>query len=363
MVGFTALLQPRFTVAAALAFLISILLLSRGSLFPLREGHSIKHASNRLSLSELENTFNVGSNDDVRDIAVRIGGHDNTVYNTSLSLLKREKVLNYAYAVCKGAVLWADVQRAFNGQHPPGQQFSHKDFKDSWTLSSWAGQLPNGGRWEDAFRSFAPAYAPNSIPPANSIKYLLSAQDKMFRNTAGRKVVTPTKASYNIIYVPAWKAMLATFVQSPSARLADEDDTPYDHAVPARDIPILIPPLHRLSDVSWYLWSNITVNPGLLRYIGHDYANNKHTASIIEYLIIARFGDPRHVLRWPGLVFDVESEGGKALLATPNSLGVAYMMMDYARVLGRRRPRVHIWQDEGGRKCLLWDLVPMGGRG
>lgn len=69
--------------------------------------------------------------------------------------------------------------------------------------------------------------------------------------------------------------------------------------------------------------------------------------------------NPNPIIQWPGLQFDIESDGGKALLATPNSLGVAYLMIDRAAVLGGRLPRVHIWRTPLGR-CMLWDMVPVG---
>lgn len=153
--------------------------------------------------------------------------------------------------------------------------------------------------------------------------------------------------------------MLATFVQSPSARLADNTDSPYGHPVDAIDIPTLIPPMHRLSDVSWYVWSRVSAHPAQLRYIGHDFVINGDTESIMEYLSIVRFGEDAPFLDWPGLVYDIDSDEAKALLATPNSLAIAYMMMDHAAELGRRLPRVYIFKDNRGIWSMLWDLFPV----
>ncbi|KAL8819075.1 MAG: hypothetical protein Q9223_002411 [Gallowayella weberi] len=231
-------------------------------------------------------------------------------------------VMSYDYAVCKGRVLWSNIQAAFNGQRPPGRQFGQADFDSSWTLVPEPSPLPNGGHWENPFKSFSAAAA---APVGPSVRGLAANQDKTFKNVAGRPVALPTKASYKVQYLPGWSAMLATSVQSPSKRLIDSDDSPYGHVIEAKDIPTLIPPMHRLSDVSWYVWSILTANPGTLRCIGHDFITTGETTSIMEYLQIARMGHDDGVLPWPGLVYDINSDEAKALLATPNSLATAYI--------------------------------------
>lgn len=107
----------------------------------------------------------------------------------------------------------------------------------------------------------------------------------------------------------------------------------------------------------WY-WIAKNGNAGAIRYIGHEWIVNDNTQSIFDYLIISKYGRRDPILDWPGLVYNVTSNEGKALLATPNSLSVAWMMIDHAAVLRRRRPRVHIFLGNMGQPCMLWDLAP-----
>lgn len=68
----------------------------------------------------------------------------------------------------------------------------------------------------------------------------------------------------------------------------------------------------------------------------------------MDHLFNERYGRPDPEDPWPGLVLGIDSDQGKAMLATPNSLGVAY----------RRQPNVHFFTMDGDL-CLLWDLVPV----
>lgn len=107
-------------------------------------------------------------------------------------------------------------------------------------------------------------------------------------------------------------------------------------------------------------------NPARIRYIGHDWIANADTESIIDYLVTVKFGRRDPILDWPGLVYNLTSKEGKALLATPNGLAVAWMMVERAAALGRRQPKVHVFLGGMGQHCLLWDLVPVqwcGGNG
>lgn len=56
---------------------------------------------------------------------------------------------------------------------------------------------------------------------------------------------------------------------------------------------------------------------------------------------------------------------GLALLGTPNSYNVVWMLVERARSLGRRALRVHIFVERVGderdkrfNRCILWDMVP-----
>lgn len=77
---------------------------------------------------------------------------------------------------------------------------------------------------------------------------------------------------------------------------------------------------------------------------------------------------------WPGARFEIGLGGreggamdgdaeGLALLGTPNSANVVWMLVDRARVLGKRRLRVHVFvelgEDNMPVRCMLWDMIPV----
>lgn len=70
------------------------------------------------------------------------------------------------------------------------------------------------------------------------------------------------------------------------------------------------------------------------------------------------------VVPWENrLTFGLDSKEGKALLASPNGLAVAWILIHRAEELGRREPRVTIFNPDGTNRCMIWDLIPQGGEG
>lgn len=66
--------------------------------------------------------------------------------------------------------------------------------------------------------------------------------------------------------------------------------------------------------------------------------------------------------------FDLNSDEGMALFASPNGLSVNWFLIHHAAVLGRREPRVTIFNSKGGdprgeKFCMIWDLIPQGQEG
>ncbi|KAL8694140.1 MAG: hypothetical protein Q9218_001137, partial [Villophora microphyllina] len=116
---------------------------------------------------------------------------------------------------------------------------------------------------------------------------------------------------------------------------------------PVEQIPLLIPPLHSLSDVQWLLWSELVGNnAGKLRYIGRDHIINDDTEAMMKHIFQAKKGVD--MLPWPGLSFIIETDEAKTLLAAPNSKNAIWPMTDHAAVRGRRRPNVTIWYAQNG---------------
>ena len=144
-----------------------------------------------------------------------------------------------------------------------------------------------------------------------------------------------------------------------------------------------VPPLNRWSDITWLLWNETTKgNPNNLRYIGHDRIGNLKTQLVMEY-VFKKHADPpgpdegsdtdsdseseeeeEDEPEFPGLVFGMDTDEGKALLGTPNGIGTARLLIDRVKSLGRREPKVYIFSrgDSKGFYCMLWDLGPPPGQ-
>ena len=64
---------------------------------------------------------------------------------------------------------------------------------------------------------------------------------------------------------------------------------------------------------------------------------------------------------WPGLPLGLDSDEGKALLAAPNGIGMARILIDRVATLGRRKVTVNIFtgaNGDGYYYCMLWELSP-----
>lgn len=149
---------------------------------------SSKYLGSSLSLDDLESAFNINTADDFGSITAQFGPRSYPINSTPSGhrLVKRVEVLSYACAVCKGRLLWANIQSAFNGQRPPGSQFGQVEFDEAWALNPEPNQgLPADGHWDDAFRGFAF----NQVPGQQFIFLRVAVQSKAFKNIAGRQVV------------------------------------------------------------------------------------------------------------------------------------------------------------------------------
>ncbi|KAL8968691.1 MAG: hypothetical protein Q9183_002344 [Haloplaca sp. 2 TL-2023] len=328
--------------SASISLLLSVLivLLSAGFLQGQTQSPPKQFVDRQFQL-DLNPTLNV-STDHARTVALLFGQQEHVVNFTSRPDLAKRAPFNFEYAKCKGESLWRMVQDAFNGQRQAGPDFTQNDFDNGWTktaITGGLGGLPVG--WDPAFQTFAN----NRVPTSTELHHLRALQDKSFKNRNGNTVQSPSRGEYQLYYAPSHKAMLARNVESPTYRRKSQ-------GYPPAAIQDAIPPLHRLSDVSWYTYSRLSNSPGDLRYIGHHFISNDDSNLIIDQLLR---NTPN--IGWPGLTLDINTNEAKALLGTPNGVGVAWLMMDRARVLGRRRPKVHIWNKNSFR-CMLWDLAP-----
>lgn len=160
-----------------------------------------------------------------------------------------------------------------------------------------------------------------------------------------------TKSEYREYYLPFHGTILITTAYSPTYWVKKR-------GVPDNEIQQHIPRLHQLSDAVWEVWKRITDRPKTLRFVARDEICNPVTGPLIDYLLRR----DRNSLEVPWdnrLTFGLDSDEGKALLATPNGIAVAWLLIHRHETLGSRDPRVSIFQVEGHR-CMIWELIPEG---
>lgn len=118
-----------------------------------------------------------------------------------------------------------------------------------------------------------------------------------------------------------------------------------------------VPPLNRWSDVTWTLWKQKAGDGAKdLRYIARSFITNPETKSVMSYIYDKHGGD--NAKAFPGLEFGMNTPEGRALLGTPNGIGTARILIDRATELGRREPRVRIFNQGANGFYMLWDMVP-----
>ncbi|KAL9582553.1 MAG: hypothetical protein Q9212_003231 [Teloschistes hypoglaucus] len=223
---------------------------------------------------------------------------------------------------------------AFDGHSSyPTPPFDENSFKDNgWSRKDDDDSfVPHA--WEPAF-AIVPEGRPSSGDESDrdvEVTFVFMSQDEPFTNDQGQQKAT--EAYYNVFYLPETMAIIASTTYSPIYQLQEA-------GVPADQISERIPPLHRLSDV---IWANIA------RPLMDDIFNERRGTEVVP---------------WENrLTFGLDSKEGLALLGSPNGLAVAWILIHRAQALGRREPRVTIFNPDGTNRCMIWDLVPQGSQG
>ncbi|KAL9046270.1 MAG: hypothetical protein Q9206_007120 [Seirophora lacunosa] len=144
-----------------------------------------------------------------------------------------------------------------------------------------------------------------------------------------------------------------------STIIAQHNYSPKHEADPGQ----MIPAFYRWSDIVWLAWTQI-VRDGAnrLHYIIQENIITALTRKVME--IISGAGPDALNLPWPGRLYDLRSKEGKALLATPHGVGIAFLISDHSNVLGRKYPAVCIFtarntapfSDEAWNYYMIWEL-------
>ncbi|KAF1918759.1 hypothetical protein BDU57DRAFT_535821 [Ampelomyces quisqualis] len=113
----------------------------------------------------------------------------------------------------------------------------------------------------------------------------------------------------------------------------------------------LLPRLRYWSDVAYLQWLKVCGGtiPKPIRYVIRSTITNNATRKVL-WKILERKGLDGYT-QWPGLLIEVDSEEGKAILGTPNGASTAYMLIQHKRELGNmqiNKVTVFLGKDGGG---------------
>ncbi|KAL8928627.1 MAG: hypothetical protein Q9172_000842 [Xanthocarpia lactea] len=359
--------QQTRTLAALLAVVISFLLLLsshsvKQDLTPPGRSH-VKHLANLEPLSAIDHDTYLTS-EHPRIVALPFGrqhhpiGFSSTPFSTTSrqAHVKRYLTQQWRCLVQKGRIYWEEgVLPAFAGQ----TQYQTPDFGEGedvlnslgWTSSEEdeeAETTPIPSYWDDALEA-----TQFGKPTEDGLVYIKVEQDRSFENAYGQRQATG--ARYYAFYSLNGLIMV-TDSFSPTYRLEKT------FGIPTIDVPKYLSRLHQLSDVLWFQWDGYSSTPGSLRYYAVDGIINEVASDLIDEIL--EFRRPSNDVSWSDRVtFDLNSQEGKALLACPNGIAVAWLLIHHASELGPREPRVTIFNPRGNNRMMIWDLVPVGQQG
>lgn len=106
------------------------------------------------------------------------------------------------------------------------------------------------------------------------------------------------------------------------------------HDSPAEEIPAL----HHWSDVAFLQYSSAATTSELplpLNYIFRNTITNPDTFAITSHVLVKQ--GYKDYEEWPGVIFDVDSEEGRAILGTPSGSGIVWLLAQHKQQLGEKR--------------------------
>ena len=148
-----------------------------------------------------------------------------------------------------------------------------------------------------------------------------------------------TYAEYTNLFNPSEGVIVAANNESPQTVLDNASASGKDSSNESLDPP----PLNHWSDVVYLTYKHECESAGKnvrdLRYIMHARSSNKLTrAALLNLLDLGQGETGRSYPTWPHRkVFTAASREGSVLLATPNGIGVAFMLIGHKRELGHKR--------------------------
>lgn len=246
--------------------------------------------------------------------------------------------------ICKG-----DRALTMITQDPPSSKiWTQQDLHNGWVLDRSEGFVSED--LEPVLEDLEVPYSPDAV-------YLVAAdQTEAFRGQDGRQYVSTTchtLSALRRVFSQLYEQLLIDYTQRATAGSYENEYIPSgqkstiiaknNYSPTYRSPGQPVPPLWRWSDVVWLLWSQIAGNQfaGQLRYIIRDDVRNPISRAVIEHVAGAM---PDELdLPYPGNVYDMRSDAGKALLGTPHGIGIAYLIKDHRDVLERKSPAVRVF--------------------
>jgi hypothetical protein len=128
-----------------------------------------------------------------------------------------------------------------------------------------------------------------------------------------------------------------------------------------QDPPItVLPKLQNWSDITWLQWAQLAGDMAKnLRFIFRSPVANTEAQWLITRALQL---SGKQLSTWPGVEFSMDTDEGKAILASPNGSGVAYLLLTHKRQLGRKTiGKVTVFGDDGKKQprppSLIYHVV------
>ncbi|KAL8887431.1 MAG: hypothetical protein Q9215_004987 [Flavoplaca cf. flavocitrina] len=231
----------------------------------------------------------------------------------------------------------------------PPRDFGLSPFnRNGWSVVDTQEPLPLD--WDEVFQGRL-----SGITAEDEFPYVRLDQNRSFDNDYHFHV-DRTYANYDGFYLPRQSFILMTRTYSPTYRVSIRGSLPSDQIIER------IPRLNSLSDAIWPVWTRISNHPGSLRYYAVNDIVNDITGPLMDYLLDR--DRPEHSAGMTfaqGVTYGLDSDEGKALLASPSGIAVFWLLVHRRGILGGRDPRVTIWEGEDGNsRRMIWELIPAG---
>jgi hypothetical protein len=125
----------------------------------------------------------------------------------------------------------------------------------------------------------------------------------------------------------------------------------------------ILPDIKAWSDVTFVEWQTQAQNANQdvkqLKYVFRYQIANKEATKIIKAIAGSLL-----TLQWPGVTFPMTNEdgspneNGRAILGTPNGLGVAYLLSTHKAQLGHKTiESVHVWSKRRDMGVMTLDVI------